>query len=117
MPDACPSELAPLSDILTALDNPKVECHDIDPKFTKDDEGTVVCKEFDIKCTKQCSFTPTKIPKEFNEDWENAAARLFLGTALKNWGMATKEHTLGRLVVKFRLTHQDSNQFQALGLS
>ncbi len=112
--DACPEGLAPLSEILTALDNPKVECHDVEPKFRKDDEGTVVAQEYDIKCNKSCSFTPAKIPKEYNEDWENAAARMFLGTAGNNWDMATREHKGGKLIVHFRLAHQDSNQFQGV---
>jgi hypothetical protein len=33
--DACPEGLAPLGEILTSLDNPTVECHDIEPKFIK----------------------------------------------------------------------------------
>ena len=39
---------------------------------------------------------------------------MFLGTAAKNWDMAATEHESGRLVVKFRLTHQDSNQVQGI---
>ena len=36
--DACLEGLAPLGEILTAFDSPNVECHDIQPKFTKNDE-------------------------------------------------------------------------------
>ena len=115
--DACPEGLAPIADILAALDNPKVECHEVEPKFTKDDTGTIVAQDYDIKCTKLCSYTPQKIPKEFNEDWENAATRLFMGVANKNWDMTTLEHKLGKVVVKWRLTHQDSNQFQGINPS
>ena len=39
---------------------------------------------------------------------------MFLGSAMKNWDMATKEHKSGRLVVKFRLNHQESNQFEGI---
>ena len=112
--DACPEGLAPLSTILTALENPKIECHDSVPKFIHDDAGTIVAQEYEIKCTKVCSYTPTKIPKEFNEEWENAATRMFLGSAIKNWNMATKEHNSGRFVVKFRLHHQESKQFEGI---
>ena len=83
--DACPEGLAPLSEILAALDNPKVECHDIEPKFTKDDMGNIVSQDYDIKCSKVCSFTPTKIPKEFNEDEE-------LGAACKHWDVTARTH-------------------------
>ena len=109
--------MAPLSTILTALENPKIECHDCVPKFIQDDADRIVAQEYEIKCTKVCSFTPTKIPKEFNEEWENAATRMFLGSAMKNWDMATKEHKSGRLVVKFRLKHQESNQFVVEGIN
>ena len=112
--DACPEGLAPLSTILTALENPKIECHDCVPKFIHDDAGAIVAQEYEIKCTKACSYTPTKIPKEFNEEWENAATRMFLGSAIQNWDMATKEHKSGRFVVKFRLHHQESKQFEGI---
>ena len=112
--DACLEGLAPLGEILTALDNPTVECHDIEPKFIKNDEQTIVAQDYAIKCSKVCSYSPMKIPKEFGEDWENAGTRLFLGTAIKNWNMETREHKAGRLVVHFRLNHQDNNQFQGM---
>jgi hypothetical protein len=34
------------------LDNPTVECHDIEPKFIKDDEQTIVVQDYAIKCSK-----------------------------------------------------------------
>lgn len=55
-----------------------------------------------------------KDPDGFGEDCENAGARLFLATAIKNWSMEAREHKAGRLVVHFRLSHQDSNQFQGM---
>ena len=73
-----------------------------------------MAQEYEIKCTKECSFTPTRIPKEFNEDWGNAATRMFLGSAIKNRDLATKEHKSGRLVVNFRLQHQESQQFEGI---
>ena len=93
---------------------PKIECHDCVPKFIQDDADTIVAQAYEIKCTKECSFTPTKIPKEFNEDFESVATRMFLGSAIANWDLATKEHTSGRLVVKFRLQHQESQQFEGI---
>ena len=51
-----------------------------------------------------------EIRKEFGDDWENAGTRLFLGTAINNWNMETREHKAGRLVVHFRLNHQGNNQ-------
>ena len=53
-------------------------------------------------------------PKEFGDYWENAGTRLFLGTAIKNWNMETREHKAGRLVVHFRLNHQDNSQLQGM---
>ena len=106
--------MAPLGEILTALGNPTVECHDIEPKFVKNNEHTIAAQDYAIKCSKVCSYSPMKIPKGFGEDWENAGARLFLGTAIKNWSMETKEHKAGRWVVHFRLNHQDNNQFQGV---
>ena len=112
--DACPEGLAPLGEILTALDNPTVECHDIEPKFINNYEQTIVAQDYAVKCSKVCSYSPMKIPKEFGEDWENAGTRLFLGTAIKKWNMETREHKAGRLVVHFRLNHQGNNQLQGM---
>ena len=67
--DACPEGLVPLSTIFKALESPKVGCHDTEPKFIKYDVGTIIAQEYEIKCTKVCSFSPMKIPKEFNEDY------------------------------------------------
>jgi hypothetical protein len=96
------------------LDNPTVECHDIEPKFIKDDAHTIVAQDYAIKCSKVCSYPPTTIPKEFGEDWENAGTRLFLGTAINNWNMETREHKAGRLVVHLRRKHQDNAQFRGM---
>jgi hypothetical protein len=112
--NTCPTGLVPLRAVLTALDNPKLECHDVDPKFTKDDKGTIIAQQYDIKANKKCAFTPGKVAKEFNEEWENAASRLFLGSAVRNWDMSTKEHKSGRVVVRNRLKHQDSNHIQGI---
>ena len=114
MADKCPRGLVPLREVLAALDNPKLECHEVDPKFTKDDKGEITSQEYDIKCIKSCAFTPGKIAKEFNEEWENVGSRMFLGPALNNWDMSTKEHKGGRLVARNRLKHQDSNQIQGI---
>jgi hypothetical protein len=54
--DACPEGLAPLGEIVTTLDNPAVECHDIEPKFIKNDEQTIVAQGYAIKCSKVCSY-------------------------------------------------------------
>jgi hypothetical protein len=110
----CPRGLVPLRAVLTALGNPKLECHDVDPKFTKDNKGTIIAQQYDIKANKKCAFTPGKVAKEFNEEWENVASRLFLGTAIRNWDMSTKEHKSGRVVVRNRLKNQDNNQFQGI---
>ena len=93
-----------------------MECHDIEPKFIKDDAHTIVAQDYAIKCSKVCSYSPTQIPKESGEDWENAGTPLFLGTAIKNWNMETREHKAGRLVVHFRLNHQDNNHIQGVNL-
>ncbi len=61
-----------------------MECHDIEPKFIKNDEQTIVAQDYAIKCSKVCSYSLMEIPKEFGEDWENARTCLFLGTAIKN---------------------------------
>ena len=86
----------------------------LSPSSSNNDEQTIVAQDYAIKCSKVCSYSYTKIPKEFGEDWENAGTRLFLGVAIKNWNMETKEHKAGRLVVHFRLQHQDNNQFQGM---
>ena len=46
--DACPEGLAPLGGILATLDNPTVEFHDIEPKFIKNYEKTIVAQDYAI---------------------------------------------------------------------
>ena len=41
---------------------------------------------------------------------------MLLGTAINNWNMETRVHKAGRLVVHFRLNHQDNNQLQGMNL-
>ena len=103
-----------MREVLTALDNPKLECHDVDPKFTKDDKGSIIAQQYDMKANTKCAFTPGKVAKEFNEEWEKAASRLVLGSAISKWDMSTKEHKSGRVVVRNRLKHQDSNHIQGI---
>ena len=84
------------------------------PSSRRTTKGTIIAQQYDIKANKKCAFTPGKVAKEFNEEWENAASRLFLGSAISNWDMSTKEHKSGRVVVRNRLKHQDSNHIQGI---
>ena len=113
-PNECRKELTPLREVLAALGNPPLACHIIDPKFTKNDAGEVIAQEYDIKCDSDCSFTPLKVTKEYKEEWENAASRLLLGPAFKEWDLNTKEHKGGKLIIRPRLHHQDTNQTQGM---
>ena len=70
----------------------------------------MIAQEYDIKCDKDCSFTPLKVTKEFKEEWENAGSRLLLGPAFKEWDMNTMEHKGGKLIIRSRLHHHDNNQ-------
>ena len=113
-PNDCPKELTKLREVLTALGNPTVVCHNIVPTFTKNDAGAAIAQEYDVKCDKDCSFTPLKVSKEFKEDWENAASRLLLGPAFKDWDFQTMEHKRGKLIIRPRYHHQDTNQTQGM---
>ena len=115
-PNECRKELTPLREVLAALGNPTLVCHTVEPKFTKNDAGEVIAQEYDIKCDKDCSFTPLKVTKEFKEEWENAASRMVLGPALQQWDLNTMEHKGGRLIIKPHLHHQDTNQIQGINL-
>jgi len=113
-PNECPKELTPLREILAALGNPNLACHTAVPKFTKNDAGEVIAQEYDIKCDTDCSFTPLRVMKEFKEEWENAGSRLFLGPAFKEWDIKTQEHNGGKLIIRTRLHHKDSNQTEGV---
>ena len=110
----CPKELVPLRQILTNLGNPPLVCHKVEAKFTKNDAGEVIAQDYDIKCDKDCSFTPLKVTKEFKEEWENVASRMMIGPALKDWDMNTMEHKGGKMIIRPRLHHQDTNQTQGI---
>jgi len=74
----------------------------------------VIAQEYDIKCDTDCSFTPLRVMKEFKEEWENAGSRLFLGPAFKEWDIKTQEHKGGKLIIRTRLHHKDSNQTEGV---
>ena len=114
MKEKCPEKLCELATILAALDEPKLECHDYDVDYQKNDEQVIVSREYNLKVTKRCSFSPAKCPGDFNEDWENAGSRLCAGAASKQWDWTTGKHKSGMLEVHDRLVYQDANQFQGI---
>ena len=64
----CPAKLTDLASVLSALDEPQLACHEYEVKYEKDDEQKVVSREYILKVTKTCAFSPSKVPKEYNED-------------------------------------------------
>ena len=114
MKQKCPDKLTDLASLLSALDEPKLECHNYETKYEKNDEGAVVSRTYILKVTKTCSFSPAKTPKEFNEEWDNARSRLMTGPGAKEWDLTTRMHNRGHIQVRDRLMHQDGNQFQGM---
>ena len=82
----CPTGLVPLREVLTALDNPKLECHDVDPKFTKDDKGTIIAQQYDIKANKKCAVTPGKVIKDDKKGMGECCKLLVPGISYQELG-------------------------------
>ena len=114
MKTKCPVKLTDLASVLSALDDPHLECHEYEVKYEKNDEQKVISREYIMKVTKTLAFSPAKTGKDFNEDWENAGSRLMAGQGAKEWDFNTRSHKKGRIQCYERLQYQDGNQFQGM---
>ena len=99
---------------MSSLAAPHLECHGYQTKYEKNDEGVVVDRAYVLKVTKTLSFSPAKVPKDFNEEWENVGGRLMVGPRAKEWDFDTRMHKRGQIQILDRLMYQGSNQFQGI---
>ena len=114
MKKKCPTKLTDLASLLSALDEPSLECHEYEVKYEKNDEQRVVGRQYIMKVTKTLAFSPAKTPKDCNEEWENAGSRLMTGQGAKEWDFNTGIHKKGRIHCYDRLQYQDGKQFQGM---
>ena len=58
----CPQKLRDLASILSTLDELKLERHEYEVKYGKNDQNVAVSRQFTLMAIKACSFSPARTP-------------------------------------------------------